>query len=143
MQCASQNSDSKHVTFNPVPQYLVYDSSSMVSETMSSQEPGPPSVIIGSEGGVCQIHSVPWPLIIMVILGLGLVLYTALLSGNIASARRNFSILLLLLWTLLWSMLLWVLWRQCEDVLSWWLLVFSSIIIITFFILVVALNLGG
>jgi hypothetical protein len=142
MQCPPPVLDvpiGKHVTFDPVPQYLVYDGSSAVEDIAAT-----PSAQITKSftGDVCNVSGVPWQMIISILIGVGLILYTALLA-TIAPARRNFSVLMLILWTLLWAILLWVLWGHCENATAWWLLIFSTLVTLTFFILIVALNLGG
>lgn len=137
VQCAPLD---KHVTFNVLPEYIVYDSSCSVSQPETTS---PVYSSTGDEGEYCQVTGVPWQMIIVIVLGIALVLYTALVNGGLATARRNFSLVMLILWTLLWAVLFWVLWSQCENSTAWWLLIFSSLVILTFFILVVALNLGG
>lgn len=83
-----------------------------------------------------------WPSIVMIIIGLVLVIY-ALVDSSIDNDRRVLGIILILLWTALWALLLWVLWKNGRRQTAWWLLLIPSISIIIFFVLVLILNLGS
>jgi hypothetical protein len=84
----------------------------------------------------------PWPTIIISAIGAGLLMYTAV-GQNIPQDRRIFGIVMIILWTLLWALILWVLWREYHIAAAWWLLVIGVAIIVIFFVIVIALNLGG
>ena len=84
----------------------------------------------------------PWPTILMACVGAGLLMYTAI-GQNIPSDRRIFGIVMILLWTLLWAVLLWVLWKDGHLASAWWMLVLGIGIIVLFFVIVIALNLGS
>lgn len=83
----------------------------------------------------------PWPTIIISLVGAGLLMYTAI-GPNIPSDRRIFGVVMILLWTLLWAVLLWVLWSAGHEIASWWLLIVGIGVIVLFFVIVIALNLG-
>lgn len=84
----------------------------------------------------------PWPMIIISILGIALLIYTAV-APDIDSSRRSFGVVLIILWTLLWALLLWVLWKENQRAAAWWLLLISSVSILLFFILIIVMNLGA
>jgi len=83
-----------------------------------------------------------WPSIIIIIIGIVLVIYAAV-DPSIDNNRRVLGIILIVLWTALWALLLWVLWRNGRRVTAWWLLLIPSISIIVFFVLVLTMNLGA
>lgn len=91
---------------------------------------------------LCQYNRPPWPTIIIAGIGAGLLMYTAVGQG-IPQDRRIFGIVMILLWTLLWALLAWVLWRECHVAGAWWLLIIGVAILVLFFVIVIALNLGG
>ena len=90
----------------------------------------------------CDLYTAPWPTIIISILGAVLIIYTAV-APNLDSNRRIFGVVLLILWTLIWALLLWVIWRECRQATSWWLLLIPVIAMILFFVLIIVLNLGA
>jgi len=90
----------------------------------------------------CEINMTPWPTIIISILGAIVVIYSAI-APNVNESRRVFSIVLMILWTLIWALILWVLWRECHRAASWWLLLVPITIIVIFFIVIVVLNMGS
>lgn len=91
---------------------------------------------------IYDYSSLPWPSIVMIIIGLVLVIY-ALVDSSIDNDRRVLGIILIILWTALWALLLWVLWKNGRRATAWWLLLIPSISIIIFFVLVLILNLGS
>lgn len=82
----------------------------------------------------------PWPTIIIAVLGASLTIYTAV-APNIDNSRRGFGAILIILWTLLWALLLWILWRNNNRAAAWWLLLIPSISIILFFVFIVVMDL--
>jgi hypothetical protein len=90
----------------------------------------------------CQINEAPWPTIIISVLGAIVVIYTAV-APNVDENRRVFGIVLMVLWTLIWALILWVLWKECHRSASWWLLLIPVIIMALFFILIIIMNVGS
>jgi len=93
-------------------------------------------------GSVCEGNSVPWPTIIISILGAVVVIYTAV-APNVDNNRRVFGVVLMLLWTIVWALILWVLWKDYHRPASWWLLLIPVIIMALFFILIIVMNVGA
>ena len=81
---------------------------------------------------------VPWPIIIVGIIGIIIIIYIGI-GPNITSNKRIFGITLLILWTLIWCLLLWVLWNENYYVLTWWLMIIPIITIIVFFVVIIFL----
>lgn len=93
-------------------------------------------------GPVCNKGAVPWPVIIVSVIGGGIVIYTAVAPG-ISSDRRTFGVILITLWTLVWALILWVMWKECHHPATWWLLLIPLVLEILFFILIILLDLGS
>ena len=89
----------------------------------------------------CKVNSPPWPTILISIIGAVLLIVTAVVP-NIDSNRRIFGIIFIFLWSLVWALILWVLWKECHRSTSWWLLLIPVAILAIFFILIIALHLG-
>ena len=86
-------------------------------------------------------NSVPWAMIILLILGAIIVMYTAI-APNITSERRIFGIVITILWVAIWTVILWVLWRNNSYESTWWALLIPITMLLLFFILIILLNLG-
>ena len=97
----------------------------------------PPTPVLESH----MSYSIPWPTIIISILGAITVIYTAIAPG-VNQHRRFFGALFLALWTIMWGIILWVIWKDYHQSRSWWLLLFSVIIMAFFFIFIIVMNLG-
>lgn len=97
------------------------------------------AVIVGPS---CYMYEPPWPTIIISVLGAIVVIYTAI-APNVDENRRVFGVILMLLWTAVWAIILWVLWRECHRSASWWLLLIPVILMAIFFVVIIILNLGS
>lgn len=93
-------------------------------------------------GPSCEISSAPWPTIIISVIGAVIIIYAAVAPG-VDQNRRLFGVIFTLLWTAIWALILWVLWRECHRSASWWILLIPVALIMLFFILVIILNVGG
>ena len=97
-------------------------------------------------GPICQIYDPidvsPWPTIIISVLGAIVIIYTAV-APNVDENRRIFGVVFILLWTLIWAILLWVLWREYHRSASWWLLLVPVIAMALFFVLIIVMNVGS
>ena len=91
---------------------------------------------------VCKDNTTPWPSIIIGIVGAIIVIYTIIAPG-VPGDRRIFGTIMMALWTAVWALILWVLWRECKKAATWWLLLIPVIIMAIFFILIIALNVGS
>lgn len=91
---------------------------------------------------LCYIDEIPWPTIIVIIIGGTLVIYTAI-GPNLNDNRRLFGVVLITLWTIVWALILWVLWKKCHKAPSWWLLLIPVGIMVLFFVLIIILNIGA
>ena len=100
---------------------------------------GTSKIIVGPS---CKINESPWPTIIISVLGAIIIIYTAV-APNVDNNRRIFGIVLIALWTAIWALILWVLWRECHRSASWWLLLIPVILMAIFFILIIILNVGS
>lgn len=85
-------------------------------------------------------HRTAIPVIIVACLGGAFTIYAAV-GPNIPQTIRIFSILVLLLWTILWSLILYVLHKDKYIETSYWMLFLALIPLIYFFIVVVILQL--
>ena len=94
--------------------------------------------IYNSEKTVNLKHQIPWPAIIVGIIGIILSVYT--LVGPVFENRKLFGFTLIILWTLLWFIILWKLWSLDKYVNTWWLLLLPVTIMILFFVLIILLN---
>jgi hypothetical protein len=88
-----------------------------------------------------ECHTAAWSAIILGILGGGMAIVAAFITSNRSTAQVIFNVAILFLWTLITTILCWVLWRGCHQTASWWLFVISMLIAITFFVVFVVLNL--
>lgn len=88
-----------------------------------------------------KCNEAPWPTVIVALVGVGLVIYTGV-APDIDSNVRIFGLVLLLLWTILWGILLWVLWHECHQTVAWWLLILPIAVMLIFFVLIIILKLG-
>lgn len=124
---------SKIVTTTPT-------SVSTVVSVTSVGDPPPVKPIITPD--VCQVNTIPWPMIIISIIGAIIVIYTAV-APNIDETRRVFGVVFTILWTLIWAIILWVLWRECYTSMTWWLLLLPTTLIILFWIAIIIFNAGS
>src|SRR5437870_128064 len=120
---------------DPVP--IQIDQPVTVSQTVVTTTI--PTPVITTVGPVCQRYTPPWPSIIISVLGAIVIIYTAI-APNVDENRRLFGVILMTLWTILWAVLLWVLWNECHYSASWWLLLIPVIAMALFFILIIILN---
>ena len=90
----------------------------------------------------CRVNQPPWPTIIISILGAIIIIYTAI-APNVNNDRRVFGIVLIMLWTIVWALILWVLWKECHKASSWWILLIPVSIMIFFFVVIIILNIGA
>jgi len=79
--------------------------------------------------------NLPWPTIIILVIGSVLLIYIAV-GPNINSVSRWFGISFILLWTLAWALTLFVL-SHNGNITAWYLMVVGVIIIVTVFILTI------
>ena len=87
---------------------------------------------------ICKLDP-PWAAIIMLIFGGILLIYTAM-GGNINANVKIFGIIMILLWSLLWTFLLYLLWKDNLITSTWWMLVIGVSVLTFFFVLIVILN---
>jgi hypothetical protein len=92
-------------------------------------------------GASCDLNVTAWPSIIIILIGVILVMYVAIAPG-VNSNNRVFGVVLLTLWTAMWSIILWVLWRECHQSIAWWLLLIPFIMMILFTVIIVIMNMG-
>jgi hypothetical protein len=85
-------------------------------------------------------NTAPWPAIILAIIGIAAAVYSGF-APNISSNRRIFAAVTLAVWTLVWCILLWIIWKYNYVDAAWYLLLLSVIFLAAFFIVIVALNL--
>lgn len=83
----------------------------------------------------------PWPLILVAIVGAVVIICSCVLP-NISDNLRIFGIVLILLWTIKWCLILWVLWKENHIALSWWMSLIAIIMDILFLVLILILKLG-
>lgn len=97
-------------------------------------------VIEGAECDVTPGNHTPWPSIIVILVGILLVLYTAI-GSKINTYRKLFGIVMLLIWTIVWAFILFMLWKDCHHAASWWLLFIPISGMTIFFVLIILMNL--
>jgi hypothetical protein len=93
---------------------------------------------IQSKNMNCKLNP-PWASIIMSIFGIILLLCTALGAG-IDTNVKIFGILMILLWTLTWSIILYLLWKDNFIKSTWWMLVIGTSVLTLFYYLIVVFN---
>jgi hypothetical protein len=93
---------------------------------------------IQSKNMNCKLNP-PWASIIMSIFGSILLLCTALGVG-IDTNVKIFGILMILLWTLTWSIILYLLWKDNFINSTWWMLVIGTSVLTLFYCLIVVFN---
>ncbi len=81
----------------------------------------------------------PWQMIILAIVGSVFLIYTAV-APNINSNRRIFGIIMILLWTILFSIILWILWRDGLNNVAWLLSIVPISLLVLFFVMIIVLN---
>jgi hypothetical protein len=85
-------------------------------------------------------QSCPWPAVVQGLVGVGVLI--ALIGGpGLCLARRSFAVTVTVLWTALWTLLLGLLWRR-DGSRAWWWGVFSSLLLLVFYVAVGALRYG-
>lgn len=77
------------------------------------------------------------PSVILSVIGLILVLYTAF-APNIETNRRVFGIVFTILWVMLFSLVAWGIWKN--DKSTAWFLIFVPLLYLILFFIVVVLN---
>lgn len=102
----------------------------------------PTKFIIREEGveDQCQDISLPWPTLVLIVIGSAIIIYTAV-ATNVSPSRRAFAAIILTLWTAIWSVLLYILWSKCYNTTAWWFLIIPLVILLLFFILIIVFNL--
>jgi len=87
------------------------------------------------------VKIIPWPSIIIFIVGLILLIWLGL-DGSINHNRRMFGLSLILLWTLMWMLILWLLWYRAQYNIAWWVLFIPFITLILFFVIAITMDIG-
>ena len=87
-------------------------------------------------------HGPPWPTIIVSVLGAIVVIYTAV-APQISTDRRILGIVMITLWTIVWALILWALWKEHHIEATWWLLIIPVAIMALFFVLIILMDLGS
>ena len=127
---------------------LIFDPNStpVVDPSLPSVATPPPTTTVVSTqkivAPVCQINEPPWPTIIISVLGAIVVMYTAIAPG-VDENRRIFGVIITILWTVMWALILWVLWKDCHRSATWWLLLVPVALLAVFFILIIVANVGS
>ena len=102
----------------------------------------PIDITLGVNRVTCHPRGAPWPMIIMGMIGGGMLLYTILMAP-ISNSRRQFLLGIIILWTLLWMVIFWSLWRRCYTTVIWWLLLFAITLLTFIFVVMAVLDLGS
>lgn len=92
--------------------------------------------------GMCRSHMTPWPTIVVALVGAVFVIYSAM-APSISSNRRIFTAVFLALWTLAWALILLVLWRDCQAITTWCLMIVPVMLMLLFFLVIIVFNLGN
>lgn len=77
----------------------------------------------------------PWPVIIMAIVGFALVIYTCI-GPNMNNHLIVFGALFIFLWTLMWCIILWVMWKARQYTETWGLLILPLVLVFLFFMII-------
>jgi len=85
--------------------------------------------------------TVGWSSIVILILGAVVVIYSAVAPG-VDQSRRIFGVVMMLLWSILWALILWVLWKNGKRDTSWILLIIPVTIMLIFFVFILIMNIG-
>lgn len=84
----------------------------------------------------------PWPVIIVLIIGLIATIY-AFFAIDVLQSRRIFAGIILGLWTLIWVLILWLMWSEHHYRATWWMAILPVFVIVLFVVLVLVFNLGS
>jgi len=87
-------------------------------------------------------NSIPWPSILIIIIGFSLCIYTGI-APTINSDRRIFGVIIIFLWSILFSLICYVFWENRLYSTSWLISLIPLFILSLFFILIILLNLGS
>jgi hypothetical protein len=97
-----------------------------------------PTTSISYECGPCikNDNNPPWPVIIMAIVGFVLAVYTAI-GFNVNQNLIVFGAIFIFLWTVMWCLILWVLWNSGQYTEAWGLLILPLVLVFLFFMIVI------
>lgn len=81
----------------------------------------------------------PWPTIILLLVGGSLTMIAAG-DPNLDNSKRIFTMILIIFWVIIWSIILMILWRENHRIESWWWLLIPITVIVLCFVLLVVIN---
>lgn len=135
----------------PVPQRVTFASTDCVMPIPRRSTTCPPRVInvpiTSSDMAVysdscCTRQGTPWPVIIVILVGL-IAAMLMLFIPNVNGGVRSLGVVLLLIWTLIWALILWYMWKECHTRATWWLLILPVAMAILFVVLVGFFHIGS
>ena len=85
---------------------------------------------------------VPWQSIIVLLFGAVIVIYAAV-APNVQTTRRVFSVVMMLLWSILWALVLWLTWKDGKEVSAWLLMIIPITLMIIYFVLILIMNIDS
>jgi hypothetical protein len=94
------------------------------------------STIVKSKPRIC------WQALAILVFGAFIVIYAAVAPG-VQTNRRVFSIVMMLLWAILWALILWITWKDSSNLVVWLLFLIPLSLMIVFFILVIVMNIDS
>lgn len=121
---------------------LYYDfsttSNNLPSEHLSSEHLSSEDLTIDCVAVTCtqNRNNPPYPVIIMAIIGFVLAIYTAI-GIHVNSHLRSFGAIFIFLWTIMWCLILWVLWKASQYTETWGLLILPLALIFLFFMIII------
>jgi hypothetical protein len=80
-------------------------------------------------------NKLPWPIIIMAVVGFVLAMYSVI-GPNINPHMMIFGACFIFLWTLMWCLILWVLWNAGQYTETWGLVILPLVLIFLFFMII-------
>jgi hypothetical protein len=81
-------------------------------------------------------YYVPWPSVIITVLGIIVVIYT-LFAPNITTYTRIYIAITLVIWTIVFALILWWLYRWNFYAAAWWVLLISVVVAAVFFVVLI------
>jgi hypothetical protein len=135
-------------TSEPKNSRLTVTTGNMLTSEQSQifQPENPPLVMVDPENNFniisYRVNPHPWQSIIILIMGGIIAVYSAVAPG-VDNNRRLFGVVLTLLWTAVWALILWVLWKEKQYTAAWWLLLVPTSLLLLFFVVIILLNIGG
>lgn len=92
--------------------------------------------------GPVRAEWIPWPAVMVLLIGLSFAIYAGV-APDIDSHRRIFGSVTLAIWTIICSLLIWLVWSDNHEEAAWWFGLLAMTIIFIIFIVFIIFNIGA